>query len=118
LYTKNILGCDATSDTTIAFHKSGIAEGLNVNANDLNIYPNPCSDRITLSYSLKTSSYVQIELWDLSGRMITRLAEYNEQTGKHQHTLSMTDKIKAGVYMLRLKCNDSMTIRELMIKGE
>ncbi|HRG89034.1 MAG TPA: T9SS type A sorting domain-containing protein [Chitinophagales bacterium] len=69
----------------------------------LNIYPNPTTDNVTLKITVKQSSVFSLRVMDIHGRYVsgtTHLGRLNE--GEHQTEIPLTG-LPAGVYFI--ECN-------------
>ncbi|MFK5879202.1 MAG: FG-GAP-like repeat-containing protein [Flavobacteriaceae bacterium] len=74
--------------------------------NSLNIYPNPFSEEITISFSLKNKENVVIDVFDLLGRKINTLLN-KEVIGKQNIIWNGTNysghKLNAGIYLISIQ---------------
>jgi len=64
-------------------------------------YPNPTNGPVRLSFGLETDAVVSLRVYDLSGRLITTLAQGEFITGNHQLVWE-TDVISSGLYLVKL----------------
>lgn len=69
---------------------------------NLQLYPNPLTEKSTLSYTLKKQESVSVEVFDLSGKKIASLL--NEKQSAGQHTVSLTGLEEEGMFILRFLC--------------
>ncbi|MDW7681264.1 MAG: FlgD immunoglobulin-like domain containing protein, partial [bacterium] len=69
-------------------------------------YPNPFNPTTTISYALPEAAHVQIQVFDLNGRMVRTLADTEQQTGIHLITWDARDKagneVANGMYICRM----------------
>jgi len=69
--------------------------------------PNPTTDGGTLHFRLARSQRVELSLFDVSGRRVTRLADGLMDAGEHDIRWSRTDdrghRVAAGIYRAQLK---------------
>ena len=72
---------------------------------DLNIYPNPFSDIIYISYSLNETEFVKIELVDVAGRLISTYINNHVNSEKNIININ-TNAMASGVYYLKFKVGD------------
>jgi uncharacterized delta-60 repeat protein len=97
-------------DTTI------IATGiLNFSAapNSLIIYPNPVNNIATLNYTLATDESININLCDVTGRVIeTVISNNNELKGSYKQTLNL-QSLTPGTYIISItnSANETQTIK-------
>ncbi len=80
----------------------------------LNAFPNPSYDQVMVTYELKESSQVILEILDLTGRKIRLIPEAEQQQGFHRIQLS-TSALKPGVYMLRVEADSRVEVRKVVI---
>jgi Secretion system C-terminal sorting domain len=72
-----------------------------------NLYPNPVNDFSTLSYELLENSLVNIQLYDLQGRMIQQiLAPQMRSAGKQTESLEFNTALPTGQYLLKIDMAD------------
>ena len=75
----------------------GTAPGLS-----LAVYPNPVSERLTLTFSLPSAAHANVELLDLAGRRVRQQEVGPVGPGLHTITLDLRPHLQAGLYFLRL----------------
>lgn len=90
---------------------SGVESGEihTVSELDLENYPNPANPVTVFSYNLPGSGHVQLEIIDITGRLITTLVAGNLSSGPHRIAYH-TNTLASGVYICRL-IFDHKTIR-------
>ena len=74
-------------------------------------YPNPCSGRMSFPVSLASSGNVDIDIFDITGRLVHTISSGTLESG--EHSLIWNGRIEdrtapAGIYMVRLK-GDNLT---------
>ena len=88
-------------------------------ANELNIYPNPVVHSTTILFSVPQSANVSIQIFDLSGRLLTTLANQRMQAGNHQVTWNVNDgngnAVSSGIYLLRLTAGNYSETKKLSV---
>jgi hypothetical protein len=71
-------------------------------------YPNPFSSTTTIPLTLTDTTQISVELFDLSGRMVGRLAPKLYNAGAQEITLDRNDYgLAAGVYLAQLQLRNS-----------
>jgi len=65
-------------------------------------FPNPVKDVSTLKFNVPRKGFVDITLYDISGRAVKKIFSGELDAGTHTITWR-ADKFRAGVYILRLK---------------
>jgi hypothetical protein len=83
---------------------------------NLNIFPNPVNDgRINITFSLNLPSTVEVNIYDLSGRMVYHTAVSNMMAGENQLTLN-AGNLRSGTYLIRITHNDGSQIAKLIVR--
>jgi hypothetical protein len=72
------------------------------------IYPNPASGLINLEYALEKSGNVQVVIYDMSGREVSRIDAGNRHAGFISHKVDLPN-ISKGVYLLNIEVNGYTT---------
>jgi len=79
------------------------------------VFPNPTSDEFSLAYTLDSSSFVQIDLYDMQGGFIKNFLKLPQQeAGTYYHNFSLSG-LPIGMYLLVFK-TASKTITNKIIK--
>ncbi|WP_188133854.1 right-handed parallel beta-helix repeat-containing protein [Chitinophaga sp. CF418] len=71
-------------------------------------YPNPFNSYTVISFDVADESRVQLNVYDVNGRMIARLVDKVMQPGVQTVTWQ-TPNLPAGIYVLQLRANDVVT---------
>lgn len=87
-----------------------IATGIdNISKNDLSLFkafPNPASGEVTINYSLSKASNVDIEVYDINGKLVKTISEKNAEVGQHNTKIDIS-ALEAGVYMYGVKTDNA-----------
>jgi hypothetical protein len=79
-------------------------------------YPNPFNPGTIISYELRVSSYISLNVYDISGKLIKSLVNKKQNSGKYEIVLS-SEGLASGVYFYELKTEDfSYTKKMILIK--
>ena len=77
--------------------------------------PNPVRTTATFSFALPEAAHVQIVVYDIMGREVSRPIERNVRAGQH-HVLFDVSSLQSGVYVYQLQAGDSFTdTRKLVV---
>ncbi len=68
-------------------------------------YPNPFNPETTISFSLEKTGPVKLTVYDLQGKVVTRLVDDNLSAGEHRIRFTASE-IPSGVYLYSLKTAD------------
>ncbi|NQU04688.1 MAG: T9SS type A sorting domain-containing protein, partial [Calditrichaeota bacterium] len=80
----------------------------------LNAYPNPFNSTTRISYALPYSSYVSMQVYNISGQQITTIYEGYRQAGMHSATLSASH-LPSGIYFVRLNASNQVFTQKVML---
>lgn len=89
-----------------AFYTQSVTTGVENHTSpfaSLSLYPNPAIVATSLTYQNKYATHVNIDMFDISGRLITNLANENQSAGPQ--TLPIDTKalgLNAGLYFVRI----------------
>jgi hypothetical protein len=85
---------------------------------EIEIYPNPVADQLTVSYSLPKNAMVNIELIGADGKRVKTLANEKQAPGTHTYSLP-SDQLNmntSGLYYLVLSVDGSKLVEKLIRK--
>ena len=97
---------------------SGIAESSPrpVNFSLSQNYPNPFNAQTAISFNLKHSSSVKVEVFDLTGAEVTTLVDGYLSAGPHEVVWDASD-VASGVYYYRLTAgSEQQTMKAVLLK--
>ena len=77
-------------------------------------YPNPFNPQTTIKYSLQKTGWVELQVYDLSGKIIATLANEVKPAG-HYETSFEAFGIPTGIYFYRLRTRDFVQTRKMLI---
>jgi endonuclease I len=81
--------------------------------------PNPFNPATTISYELEQPAGVQLQVFDLGGRLVRTLIQGTEQAGRHEQVWQGRDQadrpVAAGVYFYRLRADDEVQTRRMLL---
>jgi len=90
----------------------GIQEGISVE--NLEVYPNPASDQIHVSFDVEDNEELVIHLINLTGQRVYT-EHYNSFSGVYQKDISVGN-LPAGVYFLEINTSKGLTSKKILIK--
>lgn len=100
-------------DITITFNV-GIDE-IEFDVYDLQLYPNPASGDVSVSYNISKSSDVVIEVLDILGKQVKMEERKNQIPGIHLMNIDISTLSK-GVYFVNLKTDRNNITRRLIVE--
>ncbi len=97
-------------------HPDGNAEIQNSPQECITIenYPNPFNAVATISYSLPEYSFVELKVYDITGKMISMLVSEHQSEGCHEAEFD-AQRLASGVYIYRLKTGHNLISRKMVL---
>lgn len=80
----------------------GLEELSNVSA--LNVFPNPATDEVKVSFDITDASDVKVTVMDITGKAIETVVDAANVTGMQNNTVNISD-YAAGVYVINITTN-------------
>ena len=77
-------------------------------------YPNPFNPVTTLSFELPDAGFVNLAVYDISGREVSRLLNGFSTAGIHEVTFDGKE-LSGGVYFAKLQVGDAVQTRKLLL---
>jgi hypothetical protein len=82
--------------------------------NEVELYPNPAQDDLTISLSTKESAKVQIEFVNANGFMV--ISESHDAYAGVNHFKHNVEQLLSGIYYVKIVANDIVTIKKLIVQ--
>jgi hypothetical protein len=79
------------------------------------IYPNPVSDQLNLSFTLKKESFVTIKILDVLGNDVMTLFNQKLGSGEQNNTFYIDSKLKTGFYFVRIIADSNAIIKRISV---
>jgi len=93
---------------------TGIVELHNSNDNIIfQNFPNPFTNYITISFELKSDSYINLSIFDMAGKKIQTLISGNLQPGIHKTDWDAS-RLENGIYFCSLKTSEGIQTRKII----
>ncbi|MGL5889484.1 MAG: T9SS type A sorting domain-containing protein [Bacteroidia bacterium] len=106
------LNCQVQTCSTVTITLVGVQENAQP-VTMLNAFPSPFATNANISYTLAQNSTVEIEVFDITGKLVTTLQNAPQTAGNHTLVWEATD-VNAGVYFVRLKTGDATITRRIV----
>lgn len=91
-------------------------EDVNAEAtSDMQVYPNPAADKVTLSYTLTQSGNVNITIMDVMGRVVMSENQGKKEAGFAYKTNINTSNMNNGTYFYTVEVNGAKSTNKLVI---
>ena len=123
-----VQGCDgnyANDGTHLADDECGVCGGdgsscLSIVDNILSefsidrVYPNPFNPVVNIDYSLSTSSFINILIYDLNGQIVDNLFSGYKSIGSHSIIWDAAG-MSSGIYVILIKSNKKSLNKRLIL---
>jgi hypothetical protein len=77
-------------------------------------FPNPFNDRSMLNYGLPESGKVRIDLFDISGRHLRNLGNFEQIAGNHSFELNAYG-LGSGLFLISVRANEFSSISKIVL---
>lgn len=81
--------------------------------NEIKLYPNPTNGNSSIEISVSKTEKIQINILDMSGKLISTVANEVVQEGIYSKQLQ-TQELANGLYMIQLITNENVTLYKFM----
>lgn len=81
----------------------------------MDVYPNPVTENVTLSYMLKEDAEVEYSLTSLGGKLIKIYDTEKQLSGDHKQVLEIPLSVTEGLYLLNMKVNGKNISHRIII---
>lgn len=118
---ENTEACSAINKGAIVIYKPGAGSTLfateaDSTASKLEAYPTTFSDRTILAFTAESNAAYSLDLYDLKGTLIQRIASGPAETGKlYEHELQ-ANQIAKGLYLARLTTGGKVQTVKLVVQ--
>ncbi len=90
----------------------GIEENI-ANKFNINVFPNPFTNKTTIEYTITETQNVELSVIDITGKELIKLK--NEKQNKGKQTVDIdAQKISTGIYFYKLKVGDKQQVGKLI----
>jgi hypothetical protein len=96
-------------ETGVEDKAAGIPETFALQQN----FPNPFNPSTTISYRLLRPGQVKMDVFDISGRLVSPLVDEKQSAGYHSVTFDAKG-LNTGTYLCRLKTGSSTAVRKML----
>ena len=84
--------------------------------NGLSIFPNPATDNVRLTYTLKERGMVSVKLYSINGELVADLLNETQDVGMQNTNANLPAGLAKGLYMVKLIVNGEQTTEKLMVR--
>ncbi len=87
----------------------------NISLMSFQCHPNPFSVSATISFELKQRGYVQLNVYDLYGRLVSNLINQELNIGTYNIVFANNNKFTNGIYLLKFQTGNEYFTRRIII---
>lgn len=109
LLTENETGCISIDSVHVTVSNDPVSvQALQVQENEMVLYPNPVQNVLHLAVNLESSALVSMQILDMSGKLIGQISEKNLEGGQHVLSTNM-GQLPPGIYVCNVLINGTPT---------
>ena len=103
-------------DYTIIIVGPSAVENISDIFNDVNVSPNPATDKTAINFSLKQASNVSVEIYNIAGEKIATVSEGQQGIGEHIIFFSPAElNLESGIYFVKLTADNAVVTKRLAV---
>jgi len=80
---------------------------------DIQVYPSPATDKINIAYPCNSAGQLEINIKDISGRVMREESIMCTENNEVQHTVDI-NTFPSGIYFISLTLNDQHTVKKIV----
>jgi hypothetical protein len=121
----NVLGVNGDANTggdkvsaVTSITLTPVGAGIDMHGDNsvaLNVFPNPATDNVRLTYTLSERSNVVVKLVNISGEEIAELLNETQDRGTQAADARLPIGLAKGMYMVKITVNGKQTMQKLML---
>lgn len=93
---------------------TGISERLKQEMN-FSVFPNPAKDLVSISFENKQVGEVEMELFDLQGKLVQPVSKERYEAGLNQINMDLKG-LQSGVYLLKVQTDNGSFVHKLWVE--
>jgi hypothetical protein len=83
---------------------------------DFTLYPNPCSNYVSVSYELLNDADVKISVYSIYGNQVKQFASARQEKGYYNQILYLKENgLRKGIYLIRLTIGDVPYVKRIVV---
>ena len=102
--------------TIIVGNGSTAIPSVSDNLSTFTVFPGPASEQITVSYTLNSSAFVTIRLFNMVGVEVANILKESQLPGQYQNTYSLNKNLAPGLYFVRINSENQSYTSKLFLK--
>lgn len=82
---------------------------------DVSIFPNPITDKLNLTYTVRRNTNVSIKIMDVLGNEVIILMSQRVDAGEQKNTFQLSNRLSSGFYFVRMIVGTESVIKRISI---
>ncbi len=106
---RNMKFFEASSTSLVKSH-------MKENIEQLNIYPNPAGEQVTVSFTVESPGNVKLSVYHLNGQHIKNVSNNHYDIAGSKSIQFSTKEFKKGIYLLKLESSSNASLKKFIIQ--
>ena len=100
----------------IIVNPTGVNETASNFLNNYNLFPNPASSNVKVSFGLTETSTVNIKMYNVAGQEVkTFVSDLNLATGNYEYNFELPQGIASGNYFIEVSSGTRKSTKKLLV---
>jgi hypothetical protein len=82
---------------------------------DVQVFPNPVTDQVTVKYQLSHSAIVTVKVMDVLGNDVITLVQAQVESGEQTFSYPLANKLHKGFYFIRVVAGNESVIKRISV---
>lgn len=91
-----------------------VISGSTLSSYNLNIFPNPAGQTVSVSFSLKTFEDISVNIYNMQGQIVKTILRENYQPGNHSLNIDVQN-YDTGIYFLTVRIGNTKETRKFEV---
>ena len=79
------------------------------------VYPNPLTNSSTVNFNIVNNSFVNIEIVDIKGKLVSTLV--NKYLQPSSYSVDLSSDLPNGIYLLKASVNESVITKKFVVNN-
>jgi len=82
---------------------------------DVQVFPNPITDQVSVKYQLSHSAVVTVKVMDVLGNDLITLVQARVESGEQNFSYPLANKLQRGFYFIRVVAGNESVIKRISV---
>jgi hypothetical protein len=82
---------------------------------DVQVFPNPITDLVSVKYQLSHSAVVTVKVMDVLGNDVITLVQARVESGEQNFSYPLANKLQRGFYFIRVVAGNESVIKRISV---